>query len=208
MTAMVSRTMTDAPVPLEEHMPTADRFILMHGDWPMFKAMLALRGDQSGPRMAYLNGVIELMSPSNPHEGITRAIGHLIAAYCDHRGITYSDIGSWTHEDGTEEAGVEPDGCFVFGNRDPRSQPRADLAIEVVWTKGGIRKLDLYARLLVPEVWFWEKDVIRVYVLDDQSYRVLDRSMFLPDLDLSLVARLANVTPTAVAVAEFRKTLM
>ncbi|MEG4506483.1 Uma2 family endonuclease [Microcoleus sp. F6_B4] len=34
-----------------------------------------------------------------------------------------------------------------------------DLAIEVVFTSGGIDKLQLYKRLGIPEVWFWEDGV-------------------------------------------------
>ena len=206
MTAMTAQRMTDAPVPLEEHVPTADQFVMLRGDWQMFKAMLALRGDHSRPRMAYLDGVVELMSPSKPHEGIKSAIGDLVAAYCQDSGIAYSSVGSWTHEDDTEEAGLEPDECFLFGS-DHAARERADLAVEVIWTRGGLKKLEIYRRLQVREVWYWEKEAISVYVLGADGYRTVERSAVLPDLDLALIARLATVVPTSAAVGELREAL-
>ena len=40
-----------------------------------------------------------------------------------------------------------------------------DLVIEVVVTSGGINKLEVYRRLQVPEVWFWENEEFSVYHL-------------------------------------------
>ena len=64
-----------------------------------------------------------------------------------------------------KEAGCEADECYIFGPR-PRDKARPDLAIEVVWTSGGLDKLEVYRRLEVGEVWFWKDGVIAVHVLD------------------------------------------
>lgn len=206
MVAMTSQRMTDAPVPLAEHLPTADKFVMMAGTWHTFKAMLALRGDCSRPRMAFFDGVIELMSPSRPHEGIKFTIEQLIAVFCETHGITFTGYGSWTHEDDSEEAGLEPDACYVFGDN-PGAADRADLAIEVVWSRGGLKKLEIYRRLRVPEVWVWENDSIRVFALHHDSYLTVEQSRFLPTLDLEVIARLATVRPTSEATATFRDVL-
>jgi Uma2 family endonuclease len=39
------------------------------------------------------------------------------------------------------------------------SKPTPDLVIEVVFTSGGIKKLNLYPSLNIPEVWFWQDGV-------------------------------------------------
>jgi Uma2 family endonuclease len=93
MVAMVSRT-TDAPVPLGQYVPTADSVVVMWGmSWDAYETLLALRGERSRPKLAYLDGVVELMSPSRDHEGIKSVIGCFVEAYCTERGIPWQAYG-------------------------------------------------------------------------------------------------------------------
>jgi hypothetical protein len=48
-------------------------------------------------------------------------------------------------EDKQVERGVEPDECYVLG--DVAEPARPDLAIEVVWSSGGINELEIYRKL-------------------------------------------------------------
>ncbi len=206
MVAM-TRAMTDAPVPLADYVPRADRFVVMRvGKWEAYAALLGHRGERSRPRMAYLDGALQLMSPSTDHERIRRALGHFVFAYCESKRIDCTPTGSWTHSDESEEAGLEPDESFLFGD-DPAGRPHADLAIEVIWTSGGLEKLEIYRRLRVPEVWFWEDDAISVHVLGAEGYVRAERSTCLPDLDLALVCRLVPVQPLSAAVQQLREAL-
>lgn len=204
-------TMVSAPTPTSippgEYVPTADQRIVMRGlDWAGFQSLLALRGERSSPRMAYLDGVVELMSPSRGHEGTKSNLGRLVEAYCLLRDIPISPYGAWLLEDQTEEAGAEPDECYVFG-ADPKAKDRPDLAIEVVWTSGGINKLEIYKRLGIAEVWFWRRDQIAIYLLGPSGYQPRDRSACLPELDLKLVCELVLVEPLNEAVRRFREAL-
>src|SRR5262245_45932101 len=92
-----------------EYVPDADHRVFMHVPWPHYEAILALRGDVAGPRMSYLEGVLELMSPSKSHERFKSYIGRLIEAYALERGIELSPYGSWTLKNAPKEAGAEPD---------------------------------------------------------------------------------------------------
>jgi Uma2 family endonuclease len=206
MVAMVART-TDAPVPLGEYVPTADSVIVMSGmSWDAYESLLALRGERGRPKLAFLDGVVELMSPSRHHEGIKRVIGHLVEVYCAERGIPWQGYGEWTQRDPGEKAGLEPDECYVF-DRDPERKDRPDLAIEVVWTAGGIDKLEIYRRLAIPEVWFWARDRITVFVLGASGYEQRATSACVPGIDLDLVCRLIPVKPTSEAGEQFRAAL-
>lgn len=100
--------------------------------------------------------------------------------------------------------GVEADECYVLG--DPEAD-RPDLAIEVIWTSGGLDKLDLYAPLRVREVWFWEEGRISVHVLRGGAYVEAPRSEVLPGIDLALVARFVARTDQSAAVREYRAAL-
>ena len=111
--------------------------------------LLAMRGDRSAPRIAYLEGEIEIMSPSRTHEGIKSMIGCLVEAYCLERDIPFSAYGSWTLQAQDRSRGAEPDECYVFGGSSaPKGESESPhLAIEVVWTSGRIDKLDIYRKL-------------------------------------------------------------
>lgn len=91
-----------------------------------------------------------MMSPSATHEGIKSYSSCLVEGWRLERGVEFTPFGSWTLKSKREERGVEPDACYVFGAE--RRKRRPDLAIEVVWTSGGIDKLDAYRRLGAREV--------------------------------------------------------
>ncbi len=134
-----------------EYAPAADQRILMYAvPWEHFEVQLALRGDQAGPRMAYLEGTLEIMSPSRDHERIKSYIGRLLDAYALETDIDMAPYGAWTLKSAPKEAGIEPDDCYIVGDQ---SKDRPDLAIEVIWTSGGIGKIEIYRRLGVGEVW-------------------------------------------------------
>jgi Uma2 family endonuclease len=134
------------PVPPGEHVPTADqRLVTYNVPWEHFEVQLALRGDRPVPRMAYLRGVLELMRPSRGHERIKSLIGRLIEAYALERGVDLSPYGGWMLKHAPKESAAEPDECYIVGS--DQSGDRPDLVIEVVWTSGGIDKLEIYRRL-------------------------------------------------------------
>jgi Uma2 family endonuclease len=193
------------PVPLGEYVPTADQRIVLHGvPWSHYEAQLAFRGDASSPRISYLDGTMELMSPSKHHERVKSYVGMLVEAYALERDIDLSPYGSWTLKEAPKRAGVEPDECYLIGDQN-RDTP--DLVIEVVWTSGGIDKLEAYRRLGVPEVWFWKNDAMTVHVLEAERYTTSATSACLPGLDLELVVSLLE-RPTAVqAVKALREHL-
>jgi Uma2 family endonuclease len=206
MTAMISGS-TKAPVRLGEYVPTADSRILMNGvDWEGYEALLALRGERRWPRMAYLDGVVELMGTSRGHETIKSNIGCLIEGFCFERDVPFSPYGSWHQKARAKKAGAEPDECYIF-SATPKQKDKPDLVIEVIWTSGGIDKLEIYRRLQIGEVWFWEEDDIQVYVLGAKGYQRRTRSACLPELDLALLARLAQIEPTSEAVKQLRQAL-
>jgi len=81
-----------------------------------------------------------------------------------------------------------------------------DLAIEVIFTSGGIDKLQLYKRLGIPEIWFWEDGVLSIYYLRE-DYEQVDRSELLPELDIALLVRYVTYFDQYDAVTEFIKAL-
>jgi Uma2 family endonuclease len=186
--------------------PTADQRIVTYSvPWSHYEAQLALRGDAPVPRMAYLDGTLELMSPSKDHERAKSYIGRLVEAFALERGIDLSPYGAWTLKSAIKLSGAEPDECYIVGADQSKELP--DVAIEVVWTSGGIDKLEIYRRLGVGEVWFWRDGRIEVHVLRQQRYEPVERSPLFPDLDVGLLCSFLD-RPTAMqAVRAFRGAL-
>src|SRR5689334_24291665 len=177
---------------LREHdeMSIADSIVVLHNvSWEDYERVLAIRGDHSAPRISYLEGELEIMSPSKDHEQIKSLIGRLLEAWCLDRGIELTPFGSWTLKEKKESRGAEADECYIFG-RERRDRPQ--LAIEVEWTHGGLDKLAIYERLGVEEVWFWRKGVIEVYVFANDTFTRARGSRLLPELDLELLASMLD----------------
>jgi len=192
--------------PPGERVGTADQRLVRYGvPWSHFEVELALRGDRSSPRMAYLQGALEIMSPSKDHERIKSYIGRLIEAYALETGLDLSPYGGWTLKNAPAEAGLEPDECYIVGS--DQDKPAPDLAIEVVWTSGGIDKLEIYRRLGIGEVWFWKDDAIRVYQLAGDRFEEAEGSGLFPDLDLALLTRLLDSPTLLQAVRALREAL-
>ena len=186
--------------------PRDDKIIVLHGaTWADYQRILELRGESSAPRLAYLDGALEIMSPSRFHESIHFMIGRLVEVWCLEVGVEFSGYGSWTLEKKEDRRGVEPDACYVFGtNSDPE---RPDLAIEVVWTSGGVDKLAIYVALRVREVWFWRSGRLSVHMLRDGAYEEVAASEVLPGIDLVELAQFI-VRPTASqAIREYQSAL-
>jgi Uma2 family endonuclease len=186
--------------------PDMDQRVILHGmTWKDFEILLAIRGDHAGARLAYLNGEIELMSPSINHEVVKKTIARLIEAYADERAIDLTGCGSWTVKNAFKERGLEPDECYVLG---AANKEVPDLAIEVVWTSGGLNKLEIYRGLGVGEVWIWKRNAgITVYLLRGDHDEEASRSALLPELDLKLIDHLATSPNQSQAVRDLRKAL-
>lgn len=184
----------------------ADQRVFFFGiDWTGYEVLLAVRGERQFPKMTYLEGTLELMTPSTTHEGLKKAIARLLEAYADAKGLELNGYGSWTLRRSSAERGLEPDECYVLGC--PTAPERPDLAIEIVWTPGGIDKLEVYRGLGVPEVWQWLRGRIEIYVLRDGRYQRVERSGLLPDLDIDLLESLLTRPSQAQAVRELREVL-
>ena len=192
---------------LREHddSPESDQIIIFHDvSWDDYERVLEMRGDKAVPRIQYLEGELEIMSPSIDHERIRSFIGRLVETWCIDRDIEMTPFGSWTLKEKKQERGAEADECYIFGTE---LRERPHLAIEVEWTRGGLDKLEIYKKLGVEEVWIWRKGVIQVYVLAGDEFERVQRSRVLPDLDLELLTSMLGHATLTQAVRAYRKAL-
>src|SRR5207237_4818123 len=177
------------PRPLTEHDERVqeDNIVVLHNaTWADYQRVMEMRGDHSAPRVAYLEGAREIMTPSQPHESLKSRVGQLVEVWCLEHGVEFNTYGSWTIEDKAVERGAEPDECYVFGEFHETTRP--DLAIEVVWTSGGLNKLEIYRKLGVREVWFWRRGRLTVHALRGDTYLEIPASEILSGIDLMELA--------------------
>ncbi len=211
------------PMELRDDAPTEDHVVqLSNATWDDYERVLEMRGDRSAPRITYFDGLLEIMSPSHDHERIKSLLACLIEAYCLREDVPFMPYGSWTLKDRRRRRGAEADECYVFGEEPAR---RPHLAIEVIWTSGGLDKLEIYRGLGVQEVWIWRQGKLAVHALRGTRrarsrasrttksparkprYVKLSRSELLPDLDLGLLVQFLDRKTVNAAVRDFTRAL-
>ena len=182
--------------------------VTYHGlSWDQYLALdAALGDDRPGPRFYYLDGDLEIMSTSDEHERIKKWFADLIAIYFDEIDIEIMPRGQATMRAALKQAGAEPDESWCLGGE----KKFPDLVLEIALTSGGVRKLALYQRFPVPEVWFWRKGKLEIYALlaDGSGYeRVPDGSRLLPGLNVALLERSVAIPSWREARRAFREGL-
>ena len=170
---------------LEERGTLAEQRLLLPGyyTWEQFENLESLMADSPGLRITYLDGWIEFMTLGEAHETISCILNFLLQLYFCEMGIEYIPVGSATRRDRARDVSFEPDESYYIGSR----KEHPDLAVEVTMTSGSTNKLAKYLRLRIPEVWFWENNLLSVYGLREDNYEQISRSELLPELDLELL---------------------
>ena len=168
--------------------------------WQDYMELDALRDEQGGFRVAYLDGVIEIMFPSFEHEIRKSNVSRVLEAWLERKDLAYTVHGSTTLRNEIKKAGKEPDESYAFG--DERKE-RPDLAIEIAITSGGIDTLSIYRRWAIPEVWIWHKGTLSAFVFEGDNYIPASQSRRFPDLDLSLLVECAKIEKTSEARKKF-----
>jgi Uma2 family endonuclease len=199
------------PSPAPPDPSTIDHFVYLRIGWQDYERLLAMRGERSVPRITYLKGLVELMSPSRYHEIDKKRFARLLEAWSEIAGVPLEGYGSWTLKDEKEERGAEADECYTVRRLALDDDDRPDIAIEVVWTSGGINKLEVYRKLGVREVWFYERGSLRFFALrrigGDERYAEIPSSELLPDLPADLLLACMKESSQTAAVRALRAAL-
>ena len=159
--------------------------------------------DSPGVRMTYLEGTLEIMSPSRAHEVGKKQIARLLELFCLERDIPLFGYGSTTFRNEQRERGLEPDECYSRG----ADKEIPDVAIEIVVSRGPIDKLEVYRGLGVREVWVFEAGSFQIFTLADEGYAPIETSAVIPEIDLVRLAHFAQELDQHAALTAFRDEL-
>jgi Uma2 family endonuclease len=167
--------------------PPGQRVLFHNVTWHEFEAILDELGEHRRTRIAYDNGILEIMAPLPEHEADKEVISDLLKAFLEAQDIEFLTLGSTTFKHPQTLKGIEPDQCFyiqheaaVRGKKrlDLSIDPPPDLAIEIDITSR--THPQTYAALGVPELWRRESGLIRVYALQAGAYRDVEDSPTFP----------------------------
>jgi Uma2 family endonuclease len=173
--------------------------------WREFKAVEQLL-DRPGYRLSFLDGTLEIRQmPGEPHETVKKRMAALLEIYLLAAGVDFTPTGSMTLEN--EWVGVKREADESYKLAPGRSRP--DLAIEIIFSSGGIDKLEAYKRLKITEVWFWEDGVLEVYHLrgagEGMYYEKIVQSEAVPGIDFELLLRCTNMVNHVEALRTFQQ---
>ena len=188
--------------------PAEQRMLLRNVSWETYERLIAEREERRKPRFFYDRGVLELMSPSGEHDGISRLVAIIVEFAAEEADFDLFNAGSTTFKREDLERGFEPDECFYFsenarlireiirGKGDVEldaGDPPPDLVVEVDITNSSLNKLPIYAGLVIPEVWRHDGERLRVLCLTGEGeYAESTESGFLPAATGETLTRLIS----------------
>lgn len=176
------------------NVPPGQRVLLEDVSWQEFEAILSELGEHRAARVAYDNGILEIMTPLPEHERNKETISDLVKALLEELDIEFLPLGSTTFKNQLMKKGIEPDNCFYIQNEaairgkdrlDLTVDPPPDLALEIDVTSR--THPNIYEALKVPELWRFEKGKLQINVLQLGKYVELAFSPTFPNFPLSQV---------------------
>ena len=177
-----------------------NKLVLDNISWEKFEQIETIFQDIEGVRFIYLDGELEIvMSPSQAHEDAKSTIGLLLEAYMRAKKIRFYTKGSATLGNKEITARKEPDESYNIHTK----KDIPDLIIEVIVTSGDINILEIYRRISIAEVWFYEDGLLTVYSLKNNQYIKVNQSQLLPQLNLENLTKYINYYDQYDAVTEF-----
>jgi Uma2 family endonuclease len=182
---------TEAPVPLPSQSidaaPLEDRVLLRNVSWDTYEKLVE-EINNPGTRLAYDEGLLEIISPRERHDRFKELLGSLVEVVTEELGMTRRSTGSTTWRRQAKAKGLEADKSYyltsapkVRGKQevDLTVDPPPDLAIEVENTSSAIDQLGIYTALGVPEVWRFDGEKLTIHSLQAQGhYAEQSRSRF------------------------------
>jgi Uma2 family endonuclease len=187
-----------------ESIPAEARVVLRGVSWQTFKALMADIGEDRSCRIAYDQGMLEIMVPYEQHEEPKILISSFVEALADELEIEIRQLGSLTLEREDLTRTIEPDTCFYIQNEfQVRGKeiklpdvPSPDLVVESGYTRSSLNKFNIYASLGVPELWRYRKQTLQVYQLVEEKYEQRDKSLAFPFIPIAEIPGLIEQSKT------------
>ena len=171
--------------------PPGNKVRLQNVSWEMYEAILDELGEGYAVRLAYYKEILEIRMPLPKHEKAKSLIGYLVNVLLEELNVDCEVLGSTTFKRQDMQTGVEPDDCFYIENQaavrgkdrlDLTVYPPPDLAIEI--DNSSQTSLNCYEALGVPELWRYDGEVLKIYLLKEGKYTESSISQNFPDFPI------------------------
>lgn len=176
---------------IASHLPPCAT-VTFHGvSWEEYEQLLEKLGEETGLRVSYNHGTLNIMTLSSEHEGYARFFDSLMTVIRLRLGLNVRSFGSTTMRQPAWQKGNEPDACFyvqsapAIGNKmqiDFATDPPPDIAVEVDIHHDSRDKFSIYAALGVPEIWRYDGEQVTIRHLRQDDYVSAETSQALPML--------------------------
>jgi Uma2 family endonuclease len=155
------------------------RLVLYNVPWDHYEQLCELL-EEHNVRLTYQQGTLEIMAPSSDHGFYGFSSGHAVVILAEELSIPILPGGIVTLKSQAVERGIEPDNCFWVASEesvrgketiDLDVDPPPDLFVEIEITHSFLDRLEIAAKLEIPEVWRIDGDELKVLLLQpDGTY--------------------------------------
>jgi Uma2 family endonuclease len=171
--------------------PPGNKVRLQNVSWEMYESILEELGEGYAIRLTYYKETLEIRMPLPKHEKAKSLIGDFVKLMLEELNIDCDVLGSTTFKSKEMLSGLEPDDCFYIQNEaavrgkdrlDLTVDPPPDLAIEI--DNSSQTSLNCYEALRVPELWRYDGQVLKIYLLQEGKYIESNTSPNFPDFTI------------------------
>lgn len=159
--------------------------------WAELEQIIEELGESRAARIAYSDGVLEIMTPLAEHEDDKAIIGDFVKILLEELGKEFRNLGSTTFQNKQMARAVEPDECFYIEHEaeirgkkriDLSVDPPPDLAIEIDLTTR--TRLKNYEGLGIRELWRYTGSALEIYELVGGQYVSSEQSLQFPQFPI------------------------
>ena len=195
------------------HNVAEQRNLLRQVDWQTY-LVLADQTDRAGCRMTYDRGMLEMMTPSMPHESFGSLLGRFIERFSEIRDIEIRSVASTTFRRSDLQRGFEADESYYIQNAarmvgvvqvDLALHPPPDLVVEIEISHSAIDKMKLFAAIGVPECWRYNQKTLAIFQLKAGTYVPCQESRVLNQFPIALAKELLELQLTSNETALVRR---
>ncbi len=184
--------------------PISQRLVLSDVSWEDYEKIGEILRDRPALRLTFDHGSLEIMTTSAEHEKYKIRLGRLVETLAEECNLRIEPGGNMTFKREDLVRGLEGDNCFWIQHEpqvrgkltwDPLVDPPPDLVLEIEVSRSVLGRLAILAALKVPEVWAFDGESLRVYLLQpDGTYRVSDRSPTFPGIPIAELVQFLKPT--------------
>ena len=184
-------TQTIARYALIAELPADSTLVLHNRSWDDYEEVLDAVGENSGLRISFDEGRLQIMTLSPEHEKYSLLIHDIVRLVSLRLRIKVLSFGSATMNRQRKHKGLEPDDWFYVQTADViagkahldfSTDPAPDVAVEIDLHHQSLSKFPIYVALGIREIWRYDERSLIMYHLEEGKYVEASSSLALPML--------------------------